>query len=83
MAGDMTKGDYRSPSPEEPPPEQDYDAWFNTPSTDVPTFVGFQSASTTNNTGFVGFTSVGKGTSLKPSEDALENVKKRMRDWEY
>jgi breast cancer 2 susceptibility protein len=81
VAGDMTKGDYRSPSPEEPPPEQDYDAWFNTPSTDVPTFIGFQSASTTNNTGFVGFTSVGKGTSLKPSEDALENVKKRLRDW--
>ena len=82
MAGNMTNGDYRSPSPEEPPPEQDYDAWFNTPSTDIPAFVGFQSISTTNNTGFVGFTSAGKGTSFQPSKDALEDVRKRMRCWE-
>jgi len=82
MAGNMTNGDYRSPSPEEPPPEQDYDAWFNTPSTDIPALAGFQSASVTNDTGFVGFTSVGKGTSFRPSEDALENVRKRIRDWD-
>lgn len=82
MAGNMTNGDYRSPSPEEPPPEQDYDAWFDTPSADIPAFVGFQSVSITNDTGFVGFTSVGKGTSFRPSEDALENVRKRIRDWD-
>ena len=82
MAGNLSNDDHRSPSPEEPPPEQDYDSWFNTSSTDVPAFVGFQSASSTNGTSFVGFTSVGKGTSFQPSEDALENVKKRMRAWE-
>lgn len=82
MAGDTTDGDYRSPSPEGSPLEQDHDSWFNTSSTDVPAFVGFQPVSVTHDTGFVGFTSVGKGTSFQPSEDALRNVKKRMRDWE-
>jgi len=75
-------GDYRSPSPEGPPPEQDHDSWFNTSSADVPAFVGFQPISITHGTGFVGFTSAGKGTSFQPSEDALQNAKKRMRDWE-
>ena len=82
MAGNMTNDDYRSPSPEEPPPERDYDAWFGTPSADIPAFVGFQSASTPNNTGFVGFTSAGKGTTFEPSEDALENARKRLRGWD-
>ena len=82
LAGNMTHGDYRSPSPEEPPPEQDYDSWFNTSSTDIPAPVVFQSVSAANGAGFVGFTSVGKGTTFQPSEDALKNLKKRMRDWE-
>ena len=79
MVGNMTNGGHRSPSPEGPSTEQDYDSWFNTSSTDAPPFVGFQSVSTT---GFIGFTSVGKGTSFEPSEDAIKDVKKRMRDWE-
>ena len=82
MAGNMTNGDHRSPSPGEPPPEPDYDTWFGTSSTDVPAFAGFQSASTSNNTDFVGFTSAGKGTSFQPSKDALESVRKRLRDWD-
>jgi len=81
MAGNMPNHDHRSPSPEGQPPEQDHDSWFDTPSTEVPALVGFQSASATNSTGFVGFTSAGKGTSFKPSEVALQEVKKRMRDW--
>lgn len=82
MAANIPNSDYRSPSPQVPPSEQDYDPWFNASSTDVPPFVAFQSGSTTNGTGFLGFTSVGKGTSFLPSEDAIEKVKKRMRDWE-
>ena len=82
MAGNIANSDRRSPSPEGLPPEQDYDAWLNTSLADVPTFVGFQSGSTVTGTGFVGFTSAGKGTSFQPSETALQNVKKRMRDWE-
>jgi breast cancer 2 susceptibility protein len=82
MAGNMPKDDYRSPSPEEPPPEQDYESWFNTPTTDVSALAGFQSASTANGTGFIGFISVGKGTSVQPSEKVLQSVKKRMRAWE-
>jgi len=79
MVGNITNDGYRSPSPEGPPPEQDYDSWFNASSTEIPPTVGFQSASTA---AFVGFTSVGKGTSFEPSEDAIKDVKKRMRDWE-
>ena len=82
MAGKIPNDGHRSPSPEGPPSEQDYDSWFDTPPTDVPAFVGFQSASTTKDPGFVGFTSVGKGTSFQPSKNALESVKKRMRAWE-
>jgi hypothetical protein len=83
MAGNIgTKGDYPSPGLEGEPPEQDYDPWFGTPSTDVPAFVGFQSGTIANDTGFVGFTSVGKGTTFMPSESAIQKVKKRMRDWE-
>jgi len=82
MAGKIPNDGHRSPSPEGPPSEQDYDSWFDTPSTDVPAFVGFQSASITKDTGFVGFTSVGKGTTFQPSKNALESVKKRMRAWE-
>ena len=82
IAGSMANGERRSPSPGEPPPEPDYDAWFGTSSTDVPAFVGFQSASTSNDTGFVGFTSAGKGTSFQPSKNALEDVRKRLRDWD-
>ncbi|KAF9644663.1 hypothetical protein BDM02DRAFT_3190371 [Thelephora ganbajun] len=81
IAGNMTNDYCRSPSPEGPP-EQDYDSWFDTSSTDIPAFVGFQSASTVNGTGPVGFTSAGNGTSFLPSEAALQGVKKRMRDWE-
>ena len=81
-ASNMTDGDYRSPSPEVPPPEQEHDSWFTTPSANAPAFAGFQSASITNGAGFVGFTSVGKGITIQPSEDALEKVKKRMRDWD-
>lgn len=80
--GNISNKHYRSPSPEDPPPEQDYDSWFNAPSADVPAFVGFQSASATNSTGFVGFTSVGKAIPLEPSEDALEKLKQRMKAWE-
>ena len=82
MAANISNGDNRSPSPHTPHPEQDYDQWFNTPPTDVPAFVGFQSVSATNGSDFLGFTSVGKGTTFLPSEDAIEKVKKRMRDWE-
>lgn len=83
MAATMANDDRRSPSPDDPPPERDYDdTWFNTPSTHVPAFAGFQPASTPNDTGFVGFTSAGKGASFQPSEDALEKVRKRMRAWE-
>ena len=80
MAVDISN--YRSPSPEGPPLEPDYDSWLNGSSTDVPTFAGFQSGSAVNGTGFPGFTSVGKGTTFLPSEDAIEKVKKRMRNWE-
>ena len=82
MTGKPPNDGHRSPSPEGPPSERDYDSWFDTPPTDIPAFVGFQSASTTKDTGFVGFTSVGKGTSFQPSKEALESVKKRMRAWE-
>jgi len=82
MAGRIPTDGHRSPSPEGPPSEQDYDSWFDTPPTDVPASVGFQSASTTKDTGIIGFTSAGKGTSFQPSKDALESVKKRMRAWE-
>ena len=82
MASKVPNDGHRSPSPEGPPSEQDYDSWFDTPPTDVPASVGFQPASATKDTGFVGFTSVGKGTSFQPSKDALESVKKRMRAWE-
>ena len=82
MAGKLPNDSHRSPSPEGPPSEQDYDSWFDTPPTDVPAFVGFQSASTTKDTGFVGFASVGKGIFFQPSKNALESVKKRMRAWE-
>jgi breast cancer 2 susceptibility protein len=75
-------GGNRSPSPEGPHPERDYDSWFNTSSTEVPDFVGFQPVPAANGTDFLGFTSVGKGTSFLPSEDAIEKVKKRMRDWD-
>lgn len=78
-AANISNDDYCSPSP---PPERDDDSRYNTSSTDVPTFVGFQSGSAVNDTGFLGFTSAGKGTSFLPSEDAIEKVKKRMRDWE-
>lgn len=82
MPANISKGNHRLPSPGGPPPEQDYDSWFGTSSTDTPAFVGFQSGSAPNETGFLGFTSAGKGTSFLPSEDAIEKVKKRMRDWE-
>lgn len=72
-------GDYRSPSPEGPPPGQDYESWFNTSSTGVPAVAGFQSASTANGACFI---SAGKGTSFLPSEAAIQSAKKRMRDWE-
>lgn len=83
MAATMANDDRRSPSPDNPPPERDYDdSWFNIPSMHVPAFAGFQPASTPNDTGFIGFTSAGKGGSFQPSEDALEKVRKRMRAWE-
>ena len=82
MPAIFSGGDYRSPSPEVPSQERGCDSWFDTPSTDAPAFVGFQSVSAPNETGFLGFTSVGKGTSFLPSKAAIEKVKKRMRDWE-
>lgn len=82
MAATMTNDDDRSPSPDDPPPEQDYDAWFDTSSMHVPALAGFQSASTPSGTGCAGFTSAGKGVPFQASEDVLEKVKKRMRAWE-
>lgn len=82
MAGETFSDGHRSPSPEEPPPEQDYDSWFTTRPTDLPVSVGFRSASSTKGTGFVGFTSVGKGITFQPSKDALESLKERMKAWE-
>ena len=80
IVGNVTDYDYNPSSPE--PPQEDHDSWFNTSSTAVPAFVGFQSCSTANETGFIGFTSVGKGVTFQPSEAAIQKVKKRMRDWE-
>ena len=72
--------DYRSPSPEEPPPGLDVDAWFNSaPMEALPLFTTAKSVVAPEH---VGFTKASMDGVIKPSSEALAKAKALLEVWE-
>ncbi|KAF8808104.1 hypothetical protein BYT27DRAFT_7338672 [Phlegmacium glaucopus] len=72
--------DYRSPSPEEPSPGPDVDAWFNPAPMEAPPL--FTTAKSIVVPGFVGFTKASTNGVVKPSSEALAKAKALLEVWE-
>lgn len=74
------RGDYRSPSPEEPPPGPDVDVWFNPVSMDaLPLFTTAKSIVVPE---LAGFTKASMDGVIKPSSQALAKAKALLEIWE-
>lgn len=72
--------DYRSPSPEEHPPEPDIDAWFNpAPMGALPLFTTAKSIAAPE---LVGFTKASMKCVIKPSSEALAKAKALLEVWD-
>ena len=72
--------DYRSPSPEEPPPGPDFGAWFNpAPLEALPLFTSAKSIVVPE---LVGITKASMNGVIKPSSEALAKAKALLEVWQ-